>query len=114
MDGYRRVLETSQRLDLRLGIAVGLEYVAEVPIWAGDVARAVRLGAVAARLKDDLGGGVPPRMGGALEPLVVGRSELPPDVYETELAVGRVMDTETAITDALGTKRPVSVPQPAR
>ena len=114
MDGYRGVLETSQRLDLRLGIAVGLEYVAEVAIWAGDVARAVRLGAVAARLKDDLGGGVPPRMGGALEPLVVGRSELPPDVYETELAVGRVMDTETAITDALGTKRPVSVPPPAR
>ena len=114
MAGYRMVLETSQRLDLRLGIAIGLEYVAEVAIWAGDVARAVRLGAAAARLKDDLGGGVPPRMGGALEPLVVGRSELPPDVYETELAAGRVMDIETAITDALATGRPVSVPPPTR
>ena len=100
MDGYRGVLETSQRLDLRLGIAVGLDYFGEVAIWAGDVARAVRLGAAAARLKDDLGGGVPPRMGGALEPLVVGRSELPPDVFEAELAAGRVMDIETAIAGA--------------
>jgi hypothetical protein len=52
-------------------------------------------------------------MGGALEPLVVGRSELPPDVYETELAAGRMMDIETAIAEALGTGRPVSVPPPA-
>ena len=114
MDGYRGVLETSQRLDLRLGIAVGLDYVGEVAIWAGDVARAVRLGAAAARLKDDLGGGVPPRMGGALEPLVVGRSELPPAVFEAELTAGRVMDIETAIADALATRRPVSVPAPVR
>jgi hypothetical protein len=37
LDGYRDVLETSRTLDLRLGIAVGLEYFGEVAIWAGDV-----------------------------------------------------------------------------
>jgi hypothetical protein len=114
MDGYRGVLKTSQRLNLRLGIAVALDYVGEVAIWAGDVARAVRLGAAAARLKDDLGGGVPPRMGGALEPLVVGRNELPPDVFETEVAAGRVMDIDTAIAQALAIEPPASVPAPGR
>jgi hypothetical protein len=114
MDGYRGVLEMSQRLDLNLGIAIGLEYVGEVAVWAGDIARAVRLGAAAARLKDDLGGGVPPRMGGGLEPLAVGRSELPPDVFEAEVAAGRTMDIETAIAQALATEHPVSVPASAR
>ena len=110
VDGYRRVLEMSQQLDLRLGIAIGLEYFGEVAVWTGDVPRAVRLGAAAARLKEDLGGGVPPRMGGALEPLVVGRNELPPDVFEAEAAAGRMMGIETAIATALATERPVAGP----
>jgi tetratricopeptide (TPR) repeat protein len=110
MSGYRGVLETSQRLDLRLGIAAGLEYFGEVAVWADDVPRAVRLGAAAVRLKEDLGGGVPPRMGGALDPLDVGRNALPPDLFEAEVAAGREMDIETAVAHALATERPASVP----
>jgi predicted ATPase len=106
LDDYRAVLETSRTLDLRIGIAVGLDYIGEVAIRARDVARAVRLGAVADRLKEELGGGIPPRMGGALEPLVVGRSELSPAEFHREVAVGRAMDIDSAIEEALATQPP--------
>jgi predicted ATPase/class 3 adenylate cyclase len=113
LDDYRAVLETSRALDLRIGIAVGLEYFGEVAVWAGDLARAVRLGATAERLKEELGGGVPPRMGGALEPLVVGRSELSPAEFDREAGLGRAMDIDSAIAEALATKAPKSVPSAA-
>jgi hypothetical protein len=113
LDDYRAVLETSRALDLRIGIAVGLEYFGEVAVWAGDLARAVRLGATAERLKEELGGGVPPRMGGALEPLVVGRSELSPAEFDREVGLGRAMDIDSAIAEALATKAPKSVPSAA-
>jgi predicted ATPase/class 3 adenylate cyclase len=113
MRDYRWVLETSRKLDLRLGIAIGLEYIGEVAIWAGDVPRAVRLGATAERLKEELGGGIPPRMGGALEPVVAGRDELSPAEFEREMGVGRAMDVDSAIMEALATSPPDSVPSSA-
>ena len=107
---YRSVLESSRAMDLRLGIAVALDYLGEVAIWAGDVARAVRLGAAAERIKEDLGGGVPPRMGGALEPLVVGRSELPEAEFVAEVERGRAMDLDSVIAGALAIEPPTDIP----
>jgi predicted ATPase/class 3 adenylate cyclase len=108
MRGYRAVLETSQALDLRLGVAAGLDYIAEVAIWAGDVPQAVRLGATAARLKEELGGGVPPRMGGALDPLEVGRERLAPEEFDRQTAAGRAMDIDSAIAEALALEPPAA------
>jgi predicted ATPase/class 3 adenylate cyclase len=107
---YRSVLETSRKIGLLLGVAVGLDYVAETAVWAGDVPRAVRLGATAARIKEELGGGVPPRMGGALDPLTVGRELLAADTFEREVAAGRAMDIDSAVDDALDVKPPAQVP----
>ena len=111
---YREVLDTSRRIGLLLGVAAGLDYVAEVAIWDGDPARAVRLGATAARLKQELGGGVPPRMGGALDPLVIGRDILSSDVFAREAAVGRAMDINSAVDDALKVEAPDSLDAAAR
>lgn len=107
---YRGVLETSRKAGLLLGVAVGLDYVAEMAVWAGDVPRAVRLGATAARIKEDLGGGVPPRMGGALDPLTIGRERLSPEAFEQEVAAGRDMDIDSAVDDALEVEPPERVP----
>ena len=107
---YRAVIETSRSLDLRVGIAIALEYFGEIAFWAGDIPRAVRLGATAARIKEELGGGIPPRIGGALEPLVVGQERLTPDAFDREVAAGRTMDLEAAIEEALSTPLPTSVP----
>jgi hypothetical protein len=106
----RSILESSRLIDLRIGIALGLEYFADLAIWAGDVPRAVRLGAAAKRLKAELGGGIDPRMGGAVESLVVGRSQLTPAEFEREAAVGNAMDIDTAIAEAIATPPPASVP----
>jgi hypothetical protein len=107
---YRAVLETSRKVGLLLGVAVGLDYVAEVAVWAGDVPRAVRLGATAARIKEELGGGVPPRMGGALDPLMVGRERLSSEAFDRSVAAGRTMDLDTAVNDALEVEPPDRVP----
>ena len=107
---YRGVLETSRKVDLLLGVAVGLDYVAEMAVWTGEVARAVRLGATAARIKEELGGGVPPRMGGALDPLTIGRERLSSDAFEREVAAGRAMDIDSAVDDALEVEPPEQVP----
>jgi predicted ATPase/class 3 adenylate cyclase len=106
----RSVLETSRARDLGIGVAISLEYFGEVAIWAGDLPRAVRLGAAAARIKEELGGGIPPRIGGGLEPLVVGRERLPADEFDREVAAGRVMDSDTAIEEALAAPLPSDVP----
>jgi hypothetical protein len=106
----RSILESSRAIDLRIGIALGLEYFADLAIWAGDVPRAVRLGAAAKRLKAELGGGIDPRMDGAVEPLVVGRSQMAPVDFEREAAAGNAMDIDTAIAEALATPQPASVP----
>jgi predicted ATPase/class 3 adenylate cyclase len=106
----RSILESSRLIDLRIGIALGLEYFADLAIWAGDVPRAVRLGAAAKRLKTELGGGIDPRMWGSVDPLVVGRSQLALADFEREAAVGNAMDIDTAIAEALATPPPASVP----
>ena len=107
---YRAVLQSSWSMDLRLGVAVALDYLGEVAIWGGDAPRAVRLGAVAERLKDELGGGVPPRMGGALEPLVAGRAKLAGAEFDREVEAGRLMDVDSAIAEALAIEPPASIP----
>jgi predicted ATPase/class 3 adenylate cyclase len=107
---YRAMLETSRALDMQMGIAFGLDYFGEVAIWAGDMPRAVRLGATAARIKEELGGGISAWIGGMLEPLIVGREQLSAVEFDREVAAGRVMDTETAIEEALATPLPTSVP----
>ena len=107
---YRGVLETSRKVGLLLGVAVGLDYVAEMAVWAGDVPRAVRLGATAARIKEELGGGIPPRMGGALDPLTVGRERLSSEAFGQEVAAGRLIDIDSAVDDALEVEPPEHVP----
>jgi predicted ATPase/class 3 adenylate cyclase len=107
---YRAMLEMSRALDLRMGIANLLEYFGEVAIWAGDMPRAVRLGATAARIKEELGGGISPWISGVLEPLVVGREQLSAVEFDREVTAGRVMDIETAIEEALATPVPTIVP----
>jgi predicted ATPase/class 3 adenylate cyclase len=107
---YRSILESSRAIDLRIGIALGLEYFADLAIWGRDVPRAVRLGAAAERLKAELGGGIDPRMGGAMQPLVVGRSQLAPGDFEREEAAGNAMDIDSAIAEAVATPPPAVVP----
>jgi hypothetical protein len=107
---YRSILESSRAIDLRIGIALGLEYFADLAIWGGDLPRAVRLGAAAERLKTELGGGIDPRMGGAMQPLVVGRSQLAPADFEREEAAGNAMDIDMAIAEAVATPAPAVVP----
>lgn len=107
---YRAMLETSRALEMQMGIAFGLDYFGEVAIWAGDMHRAVRLAATAARIKEELGGGISAWIGGVLEPLIVGREQLSAADFDREVAVGRVRDIETAIEEALATPLPTSVP----
>ncbi len=107
---YRDVLKTSRKVGLLLGVAVGLDYVAELAVLAGDVARAVRLGATADRIKRELGGGVPPRMGGALDPLAVGRERLSSAAFEREFAAGLAMDIDSAVDHALEVEPPAQFP----
>jgi len=111
MNGFRSVLETSRAIDLRIVIAIALEYVAEAAVWGGELRRAVRLGAAAARLKEELGGGVPPRIGGGLDPLAVGREQLSKEAFDREERAGLAMDLDRAIAEARTTGVPESVPQ---
>jgi predicted ATPase/class 3 adenylate cyclase len=106
---YRSVLAASHRLDLRLGIAVALDYLAEVAVWADDVGTGVRLAARAARIKEELGGGIPPRMGGALDPLDVGRRTMSAEAFEACTNAGRAMDLESAVAEAFGIAPPAQV-----
>ena len=113
MADLRGVLEASRRMGLRLGIAIALDYIAEVAIWNDDVGRAVRLGAAAARLKEELGGGVPPRMGGGIEPLEAARVRLPPAQFSVEVAAGRGMDIDSVVASGLEVAPPRAIPKPA-
>ena len=108
--GYRAMLETSRGLDMQMAIAFGLDYFGELAIWAGDMHRAVRLGATAARIKEEIGGGVSAWIGDLLEPLIVGREQLSAVDFDREVAAGRAMDIETAIEEALATPLPTTVP----
>lgn len=107
---YRSVLEMSRTVDMWIGIAAALDLVAEVAIWTGDAARAVRLGAASQRLKDELGGGVPPAAGGAVAPLIVARDQLSRGEFDREVDIGRTMDLDSAIAEALATQAPAKVP----
>jgi predicted ATPase/class 3 adenylate cyclase len=107
---YRAMLETSRELDMQMAIAFGLDYFGEMAIWAGDMHRAVRLGATAARIKEEIGGGVSSWIGDLLEPLIVGREQLSAVDFDREVAAGRAMDIETAIEEALATPLPTTVP----
>jgi predicted ATPase/class 3 adenylate cyclase len=98
---YRSTLERSRFMDLSIGVAMGLENVAELAIQGGDVERGIRLGAVAERLKEELGGGAPSRMVGALDPLAEGRRRLAIADFERERAAGRAMEIDPAIEEAV-------------
>jgi len=102
---YRSSLERSRSLDLTIGVAMGLENFAELAIQGGDVRRGIRLGAAAERLKEELGGGVPSRMLGALDPLAEGRSRLPLADFDRERAAGRAMEIDSVIEQAVGAVR---------
>ena len=110
MDRYMGVLERSRAIDLRLGIAIGFDYLAEVAVWGGDLGRAVRLAVAAERIKEEVGGGVPPRIHGAIDSLKVGRERLTEEEFEREARAGREMDLDSAIAEALATPAPRSVP----
>jgi predicted ATPase/class 3 adenylate cyclase len=100
---YRSSLERSRSLDLSIGVAMGLDNFAELAIQGGEVERGIRLGAAAERLKEDLGGGVPSRMLGALDPLAEGRSRLPLADFDRERAAGRAMEIDSVIEQAVAT-----------
>jgi predicted ATPase/class 3 adenylate cyclase len=106
MSDYRSALELSRRLDLRIGIAAALELIAEVAVWTGDATRAVRLGAAAQRLELELGGGFPSLAGEAPEPLVAARDKLTSADFAREISVGRAMDLDSTIAEALTTDAP--------
>ena len=57
--------------------------------------------AAAERLKEDLGGGVPSRLLGALDPLAEGRRRLPLADFDRERAAGRAMEIDPAIEQAV-------------
>jgi non-specific serine/threonine protein kinase len=114
MRDYQATLEESRALDLRIGVAVGLDNYAEVSVWSGDVRRGVRLAAAAARMKEELGGGPPANMIGAVDPLVVGRDKLGVEEFEREVAAGRAMDVDTAVAEALATQAPAGPPPMAQ
>jgi predicted ATPase/class 3 adenylate cyclase len=107
---YRSTLERSRSMDLSIGVAMGLENFAELAIRGGDVERGIRLGAAAERLKEELGGGAPSRMVGAMDPLAEGRIRRSAADFDRELAAGRAMDIDSAIAEALGTQIPSSLP----
>jgi hypothetical protein len=107
---YRTVLSTSQELDLRLGIAATLDYFGEIAIWLGDLPTAVHFGAAAARIKEELGGGIPPRMGGALDPLEVGQSRLSPEEFNRHVVLGRTGAIDMIVAEALAMPAPKSIP----
>lgn len=109
MSDYRSVLEMSRRLDLRIGIAAALELIGEVAIWIGDAAQAIRLGAAAQRLKEELGGGIPPLAGGALEPLAAAREQLTQAEFDREMRLGRAMDLDSAIIEGLAMDPPAEI-----
>ena len=109
MSDYRAVLDTSHRLDLRIGIAAGLALLGEVAIWDSDFARAVRLGAAAQRLTEELGGGIPPLAGGALDPLEVARDRLTQAAFDREMDAGRAMDLDSAIAEGLALDPPTQI-----
>ncbi len=114
MRDYRATLEEFQALDLRIGVAVGLDNYAEVAVWSGDVRRGVRLAAAAARMKEELGGGPPANMIGAVDTLVVGRDKLGVEEFEQEVAAGRAMDVDTAVAEALAAQAPAGPPPMAQ
>ena len=107
MAQYRRALADSRDVDLRIGVAVGLDNFAEIALRAGEVARAVRLASAATGMKEKLGGGPPSSMIGAVDPLVAGREALGEERFEEEAEAGRTMTMGTAIAEALA-------PLPAR
>jgi hypothetical protein len=72
------------------------------------MSRAARRGALAAPLKEELGRGVPPRMGGAPDPQEVGRARLAPDEFEWQATAGRAMDIDSAVAEALAIQPPPS------
>ena len=113
MADYRALLEASAARDLLLGVAIVLDHLAEAALWAGDLGRALRVAAAAARIKDELGGGIPPQIGGAVEPLVAARGQLSPEAYDREVAAGRAMSVEAAIAEAQATPIPrAPIPTP--
>jgi len=83
MREYRSVLESSWDLDLRLRMALAFDYLAEVAIRYGDASRAVRLGATAARLKEESAGSVTAH-GRRARPSRGGACHLTPDERGTD------------------------------
>ncbi|MDP9244979.1 MAG: hypothetical protein M3O77_07830, partial [Chloroflexota bacterium] len=114
MRDYQATLEEFRALDMRIGVAVGLDNYAEVAVWSGDVRRGVRLAAAAARMKEELGGGPPASLIGAVDPLGVGRDDLGVEEFEREVAAGRAMDVDTAVAEALATQAPAGPPPMAQ
>ena len=85
-----------------LSISMTLTGLALVANDEGDHERAARLGGAAARIRDELGGGVPPELVGRWgDPEEDARQALGEDAYRRARTEGYAMDSEEAVASAL-------------
>jgi predicted ATPase/class 3 adenylate cyclase len=85
-----------------LSISMNLTSLALIANDDGNHERAARLVGAAARIRDKLGGGIPPEIFGRWgDPEERAREALGEDVYQMAWAQGHAMDTETAVAYAL-------------
>jgi hypothetical protein len=98
----RESLELVVRANDTLSISMGLVPLAHIANDQGQHERAARLLGAAARIRDELGGGIPPELGGQWgDPEVDAQQALGEDAYRRARAEGYAMDTETAVAHAL-------------
>jgi len=86
-----------------LGIALALDYLALIAIQAGGLARGVRLGAFADRLRREAGGGGSTLMTNDEPPLVEGRRLMDPAEFDRAVAEGEAFDLDQAEQEAIAT-----------
>jgi hypothetical protein len=86
-----------------IGIAAALDMVALVVLQTGDVARAVRLGAFADRLRREAGGGGSTLISNEEPPLVQARPLMDAAEFDRVVAEGEAMDVDQAELEAFAT-----------
>ena len=87
-----------------IGIATSLDFVALVVLQTGDIARAVRLGAFADRLRREAGGGGSTLISNDDPPLVQARPLIDAAEFDRAVAEGEAMDVDQAELEAFGSE----------
>jgi predicted ATPase/class 3 adenylate cyclase len=106
LDGAKRHARESLQLVVKandtLSISMGLMPLAHIANDQGQHERAARLLGASARIRDELGGGIPPELGGQWgDPVQNAQEALGEQAYLRARAEGYAMDTETAVAHAL-------------